>query len=252
MIFTNLIETNLRTKIIGRKIEYYQRLDSTNNEAWELIKSGKAEHGTIIITDNQLTGKGRNGNSWFMGPSKGLALSIVLTKPLSLNHAKLVPIATGVSVAKALSNRGCNPTLKWPNDIFLGDKKSGGILCESRFSDGLVKSMVIGIGLNINENNDDFPKSLKGRATSFAIETGNSIQRELICAIILTYFEQIMRNLELCINEWLSFCLHLEQLVTFSFNKEPYSGTFKGINENGEALIEIDNELKVFPSIIIK
>ena len=62
MIFTNLIETNLRTKIFGQNIEYYQRLDSTNKEAWELIDSNEAHHGMVIITDNQLAGKGRNGN----------------------------------------------------------------------------------------------------------------------------------------------------------------------------------------------
>ena len=252
MIFTNLIETNLQTKRIGKVIEYYQRLDSTNNEAWELIKLGKVTHGTIIITDNQLTGKGRNGSSWFMSPSKGLAFSIILTKPLPLNQATLVPIAASVSVAKALLNRGCSPTLKWPNDIFLGGKKSGGILCESRVSGGLVKSMVIGIGLNINENIHDFPKSLKYKATSFAIETRNSIQRELICAIIVTYFEQIIENLQSCIEEWLKFCSHIEELMTFRLNGSNYTGIFKGINKNGEALIEINNEKKAFPSIIIE
>ena len=62
MIFTNLIQTNLRTKVFGNKIEYYQRVGSTNEEAWELIDSGEAQHGMIVITDNQFSGKGRNKN----------------------------------------------------------------------------------------------------------------------------------------------------------------------------------------------
>ena len=121
MIFRNLIETNLRTKIFGQNIEYYQRLDSTNKEAWELIDSNEAHHGMIIITDNQLAGKGRNGNSWFMSPSKGLALSIILTKKIPLDKAKLIPIGASVSIAKALKNRGCSPELKWPNDILINN-----------------------------------------------------------------------------------------------------------------------------------
>ena len=78
MIFTNLIQTNLRTEELGKQIEYYQRIGSTNKEAWELIDLEEARHGTIVITDNQLSGKGRNGNNWFMSPSKGLAMSIIL------------------------------------------------------------------------------------------------------------------------------------------------------------------------------
>ena len=66
MIFTNLIQTNLRTKIFGKDIEYYQRLESTNIESWELIEEENASHGMIVITDDQYKGKGRNNNSWFM------------------------------------------------------------------------------------------------------------------------------------------------------------------------------------------
>ena len=82
MIFTNLIETNLRTKELGKQIEYYQRIDSTNKEAWEIIDLEDITHGTIVITDNQLSGKGRNGNIWFMSPSKGLAMSFILKQSI--------------------------------------------------------------------------------------------------------------------------------------------------------------------------
>ena len=160
MIFTNLIQTNLRTRRFGKEIEYYQRLGSTNLEAWNLIENNEASHGMIVITDNQFQGKGRNGNSWFMSPSKGLAMSLVILEPLSLKKAELISIAAGVAVAKALKIRGGKPKLKWPNDILLGNKKCGGILCESRISGQTVNSMVIGIGLNINETENDFPKNL--------------------------------------------------------------------------------------------
>ena len=97
MIFTNLIQTNLRTIQFGKDIEYYQRLESTNVESWELIKKNNASHGMIVITDNQYKGKGRNNNTWFMGSSKGLAMSIILTKPMSIKDAELIPITIGVS-----------------------------------------------------------------------------------------------------------------------------------------------------------
>ena len=190
MIFTNLIQTNLRTKHFGKEVEYYQRLESTNVEAWDLIESGEATNGMIIITDNQIKGRGRNGNSWFMAPSKGLAMSIILNQKFTIEEAELIPIAVGVSIAKAIENRGAKPQLKWPNDIFINGRKCGGVLCESKVSSNFIHSMVIGIGLNINETETDFPEPLRDKSTSLSIETGHSNQRELVCAIITTIFER--------------------------------------------------------------
>ncbi len=252
MIFTNLIQTNLRTHQLGKNIEYYQRLSSTNSEAWHLIKTGQANHGMIVITDDQFNGRGQNGNSWFMGPSKGLAMSIILLEPLKLKNATLVPIMAGVAVAKTLSNRGGMPKLKWPNDILLGGKKCGGILCESKTSNQMVKKMIVGIGLNINESINEFPESLEHTATSLSIETGHPNQRELVCAIITTYFEQLIDDSDSSIKEWIGYCAHLEKMVTFNYKGRKYTGRFKGINNLGEALIDIDNEQRIFPSIILE
>ena len=79
MIFTQLIQTNLRTKELGKNVEYYNRLDSTNEEAWELIDEGN-QHGSIIITENQIKGKGRQNNNWSMVAGKGLAFTLILDK----------------------------------------------------------------------------------------------------------------------------------------------------------------------------
>ena len=75
MIFTNLIEANLKTNTIGKHIEYYTRLESTNSEAWELINVG-CDDGTVIITDHQFLGRGRGGRDWASSPNKSLTFSI--------------------------------------------------------------------------------------------------------------------------------------------------------------------------------
>ena len=252
MIFSNLIQTNLRTKHFGKEVEYYQRLDSTNVEAWDLIKSGEATHGMIIITDNQIKGKGRNGNSWFMAPSKGLAMSIILNQKLSIEEAELIPIAVGVSIAKAIENRGAKPQLKWPNDIFINGRKCGGVLCETKISSNSVDSMVIGIGLNINETETDFPEDIRDKSTSLSIATGHSNQRELVCAIITTFFERAIDNLKTNIKLWENYCSHLDDLVSFSYGNSEQKGMFKGINKHGYAMIDIKNKVHVFPSIRLK
>ena len=99
MIFTNLIQTNLRTHTFGKQVEYYNRLGSTNEEAWELIDENTATHGTLVITDHQFEGKGRGGKSWFMSPSKGLAMSLILLESIPVEKAGLIPLAAGAAAA---------------------------------------------------------------------------------------------------------------------------------------------------------
>ncbi|MGY8764177.1 MAG: biotin--[acetyl-CoA-carboxylase] ligase [Fidelibacterota bacterium] len=256
MIFTNLIKTNLRTKQFGRDIEYYQRLKSTNDEAWELIQNGEASHGMIVITDYQTQGKGRGGNSWFMSPSKGLSLTLILLEPMSLEIAGLIPLVAGVAMAKTLKNQGGSPTLKWPNDILFRGKKTGGILCESKISGQSVQSMVVGIGLNVNETEIDFPDELKETATSLSMESGHTHQRELVAAIFTTFFEQYWEKLQESpkeiINDWTSLCGHLGKSVSFNFKGKNLSGIFKKIDQNGHACITIGSDEKVYPSIILE
>ena len=251
MIFENLIKTNLRTQTYGRIIEYYQIIGSTNKEAKALIKNNEANHGMIIISDNQKDGKGRSNNSWFMSPGKGLAMSLIHLRPLSLDDASLIPLAAGLAVAKCLKNRGLNPKLKWPNDIFINNKKVGGILCESKVKDGMVDSFIIGIGINVNESPVDFPHEIKNIASSLFIESGYSYQRELICAIITTYLERIIGDLDLVIDGWLTYCNHLNEKVEFEYRNKKHTGIFQGINKDGLAKVLIDTKIIEFPSIII-
>ena len=249
MIFTNLITTNLRTKELGKDIEYYQRLESTNLESWELINDNIATHGMIVITDNQTNGKGRNGNTWFMSPSKGLTMSLILIKQMKIKDAALIPLAAGVAMAKTLKNRGVKPELKWPNDILIEGKKCGGILCETRVASELVSKMVLGLGLNVNETKNDFPGEIRDRVSSIYIDTGFSNQRELICAIFTTYFEQLLNDLTSTNRFWNEYCSHIEKEVSFNFNQKNHTGIFKGVNDQGKAIIDINGEIKKFTSI---
>ncbi len=251
MIFTNLITTNLRTRKFGKEIAYYQRLESTNLESWELIGENSASHGMIVITDNQTNGKGRSGNTWFMSPSKGLAMSIILIESIKMVDAQLIPLAAGVAMAKTLQNRGMNPKLKWPNDIIINNKKCGGILCESRVSNNLINAMVVGVGLNVNETENDFPKEVRADASSVFINTGNTIQRELICAIFTTYFERALQDLNSIIKSWNEYCLHLGTEVSFSYKQAKYTGIFKGLSDEGHAILDINGKIETFASIDI-
>ena len=255
MLFSNLIQANLKTQKIGKNIEYYPRTESTNIDAWELIKSEEIINGTIIITDNQFQGQGRNGHSWFMGPGKGIAISIILTDKIDKHKALLIPLVTGIGLIKALKSFEIKASLKWPNDIFVKEKKLGGILCESKLSKNSVDQLVIGIGLNINEIEADFPKELISSATSCRMITEKPLQREIIIAKILYHIESQLKMIKddarTLVNIWESYCNHINKPISFYFNKKKLDGVFIGLDPSGQAIIETNKSKKLFSSIII-
>ena len=253
MIFTNLIQTNLRTKVFGKKIEYYQRIGSTNEEAWELINTGEADHGTIVITDNQFSGKGRDNNDWYMSPSKSLAMSIIIKNEITIEQALLVPLAAGLAVAKTLKNRSFKPQLKWPNDIYYSNKKIGGILCESKIKNKEIDKIVIGIGINVNETIEEHPDNIHNDISTMFSITNHAHQRELIVAEFVNYFERLLNNIsensKMIIDEWQNLCMHMNQNISFHEKEKTNEGVFIGLNKEGYAKIEIDEKIQTYSSI---
>ena len=252
MIFTQLIQTNLRTKELGKNVEYYNHLESTNAEAWELIEE-KNQHGTIVITDNQFNGKGRKNNLWSMVAGKGLAFSLILDKQYPHIYSGLISLASGVSVAESLKKRGVDTSLKWPNDIFCSGKKIGGILCESKIMKNQIEKIVIGVGINVNETIEEHSDELQeDLCTMFSI-TNHAHQRELIVAEFINSFERLLvdisDNSNRVIDKWLNHCFHLNTNISFYDNDKINEGMFIGLNENGFSKIEINGEVQIFNSI---
>tara|TARA_B100000900_G_scaffold364465_1_gene339104 strand:+ start:361 stop:1131 length:771 start_codon:yes stop_codon:yes gene_type:complete len=251
LIFSNLVDANLNTDFIGRNLEYYSRLASTNDEAWELI-SENVPNGSLIIADNQFKGRGRFGKKWISAPSMGLTFSLIL---YDLKNLHRLPLIIGVSVCEALKGFNFKLKLKWPNDIILNDKKIGGILCESKNINN-VKTIVVGIGMNINEKADDFPDNLRKRAISLSMVSNKTFQRERVLAKILNQFEKNLdllgeKNLEL-FKKWESFCNHIDKEVTFHNNNVNVVGKFLKISDKGSAIIEVNNKEKTFSSGIVE
>ena len=251
MIFSNLVDANLNTDFIGRNLEYYSRLASTNDEAWELIAEN-VPNGSLIITDNQFKGRGRFGNKWISAPSMGLTFSLIL---YDLKNLHKLPLIIGVSVCEALKEFNFKLKLKWPNDIILNDKKIGGILCELKKINN-VKTIVVGIGMNINEKADDFPDNLRKKAISLSMVSNITYQRERVLAKILNHFEKNLdllkqKNLEL-FKKWESFCNHIDKEVTFHKNNINVVGRFLKISDEGSAIIEVNNKEKAFSSGIVE
>ena len=251
MLFTNLVQANLKTRVLGQQIEYYIRLESTNSEAWEIIDDG-AQSGAVVVTDNQFQGKGRADRQWSATPNKSLTFSILLFTEFDSNLSGWLPILSGVAVHQALKHFDIDVKLKWPNDLILDGKKVGGILCESKVKENLMHEVVIGIGLNVNETKDDFDEALQSTATSMHVQSGKFYQRERVLAGILNCLEPLIENLphntKSIQTEWEKACGHLNQSIQFHHSEGIVEGIFISLGKSGSAILDVNGEEKAFYS----
>lgn len=193
------IRSTLSTNRLGQRIDLYQQVGSTNREAMSLAQAG-CEHGTVVVADTQTEGRGRLARVWFSPPGVNLYCSIVLRMPIEPPQLSpwlsWLPLITAVAVAEAIeSATSAAVSVKWPNDLLIGDRKVGGILCESGTGQDGHHVQVIGIGLNINGQHADFPSDLGTSATTIREATGTPTDRNRLLA-------QLLHELEVCIEHF--------------------------------------------------
>lgn len=184
------IKDNLTTKYIGNKILHFDSIDSTNNKAKALALEGEIE-GTVIIAEEQSCGRGRMGRVWFSTRGKGIFMSIIARPNISPERAGIITQITAAAVGKAIENFSLKPSIKWPNDIYINDKKVCGILTEMSCEFNEIHHLIIGIGLNVNQVKEDFTEELLSTATSMKIELKQDISRRGLIADILSNFESL-------------------------------------------------------------
>jgi len=161
---------------IGTIIHSFSSCPSTNDLAKRLAQEGSAE-GTVVVAEEQTGGRGTKGRSWHSPRGQGLYASVIL-RPRRADLS-LLPLTAGVACVEAIGEAtGLQAALEWPNDIVRKRRKLGGILCESEFLGNVVSFAVLGIGLNINQRRDDFPASLRRRATSLRLALGREVDKE--------------------------------------------------------------------------
>lgn len=184
----------LRTSFLGRKMIYFDTLDSTNAEARK--KAHDEPQGTVIISEQQTAGRGRFGRDWLSPKGLGIWMSLILKPDLPPEEIPQLTLIAAAAVCLAVEEAGIDfpgkgLTIKWPNDIFLNGKKTGGILTEMQMGDNRIPNVVVGIGLNVNLRETDFPDSLLETATSFRIATGACQSRPKIAVGILNAYESL-------------------------------------------------------------
>jgi BirA family transcriptional regulator, biotin operon repressor / biotin---[acetyl-CoA-carboxylase] ligase len=173
----------LRTKKFGQNLFYRESLDSTNTFAKTLPFEDSPE-GTVILAEFQTGGRGRQGRQWYSRPGKNLTFSLILRPRFSLEVGGLLSLYASLAVASALGNYpGVHAQCKWPNDVLVNEHKISGILSEAVVAQNGALTVIIGIGINVNETN--FPPGLLKPATSLALACGKELDRaEVFCGVL--------------------------------------------------------------------
>ena len=183
------IREDLKNSFFKDRIVYHEVTDSTNIRGKELAASG-APHGTVIITDEQLAGKGRMDRKWVSPRGSNLMFSVLLRPDLRVDQVFFLTMLLALSVRDSLKALfDIVALIKWPNDIYISGKKTGGILAEFSVSENQVEHVIVGLGLNVNWHPEERSEVLYP-CTSLMGETGCSVERSALLVEILLRFEK--------------------------------------------------------------
>jgi BirA family biotin operon repressor/biotin-[acetyl-CoA-carboxylase] ligase len=229
-----------RLGAFGRELHYFEAVGSTNDVADQLALAGAAE-GTTVVADAQTAGRGRLGRTWYSPPGAGLYVSVVL-RPGPDPSPSLWALVAGVGLAEALRLvSGLEVLIKWPNDLVVGRKKVCGILTEGSTSEGVIRHVVIGFGINLRPA--PYPADLADRATSLERELGRPVDRGLVLAVSL---EGLASRVEHCraygvaelLDRWRALApWSIGSPVEWSGPGGLRRGTTAGIDQNGALLV---------------
>lgn len=183
-------------------VQVYKSLDSTNNLAKKLALE-EAPHGTVILAETQTKGRGRKGRSFFSPEAKGIYMSVILRPKLRMEQALWMTSAAAVLTAQAIESiLPCYVQIKWVNDLFISDKKIGGILTEAatNWESGEVQYIIVGLGINVTPPKDGFPDELQPIVGTLFTEGEKPVQRNVLVAKIINNIMKFSTYLEDDIN----------------------------------------------------
>jgi len=241
-LFPFEVTRELNTKFVGREIHYYDALPSTMDVAMELGFKGASE-GTAVLAETQTKGKGRLGRIWFSPKYKGIYLSLILRPKFEPQNSPLLTLLSAVSISEAIKGHlGIDAQIKWPNDILIHHKKVAGILTELKAETDEVNFVIIGIGINVNNEK----KSLISGSISLKEAKGETISRpallqEVFCRIEANYQELIHKGPKYIIDKWREHSITLGRRVKVYSHRHHIEGEAVNIDSDGALLVRSDS-----------
>ena len=223
--------------------QHFETIDSTNAEAWRFVRK-HPDLNALFVADEQTAGRGRQQREWQSPEGKGLWWSLLLgRKKWFPENAHLLSLYTGLITKYALSEwTNASIQLKWPNDIYAEGKKISGILIESKWQGNQPLCYIIGIGINLRQQPNDFPPEIRNSATSLAqLPLLKEIHRpDLLAALVDQFFKhwELIQDPDKLVQEWMASAQWLGEPVELLGGETPVEGIFRGINATGQALVE--------------
>lgn len=232
------IQALLKTQNLGKEIDYHHSCASTQIVAHQLAQEGRPA-GTIVLAEEQTAGRGRLARKWDSAAGKGIWMSVILRPQVVPQKAPQFTLVTAVAVVRAIEEvTGLKPEIKWPNDVLIKGRKCTGILTELQSDQDGIQALIIGIGLNANQDQSDFAPELSDIATSLKMERGSDVSRQDLVRAILYHLEQYT---ELYISEgfgllktiWEGYSSTIGNQVRARMAKETLVGVAESITEDG-------------------
>lgn len=236
---------------VGQNVVRLARIDSTNNFLKSQLSNSTPVHeGTVILAEEQLAGRGQQNNVWHSHPGKNLTFSILL-KPSFLNIGQqfLLNKAISIAINEVLETIiGKEAKIKWPNDLYVSDKKVGGILIENILQGDKWKYAIIGIGLNVNQAS--FPPGLTN-ATSLIKILHTDYDLEILLSQICNNIEAWYLKLKFSkINDieqtYISKLYRLNKETNYRSKDEILKGSLVNVNQLGQLELKCGNDIKCY------
>ncbi|HPF92609.1 MAG TPA: biotin--[acetyl-CoA-carboxylase] ligase [Tenuifilaceae bacterium] len=224
---------------IGHKIQWFDELDSTNDYASAIAKD-PLSHGVVVATHFQKAGRGQRGNQWESAKGLNLLFSVIL-KPHFLEVQKqfLLSKAVALSLCDVIVDIVSGVSIKWPNDIYVNDKKVAGILIEHSFSSAMLDTSIVGVGLNVNQAK--FAESIPN-PTSLMLEQGEvlGVKHLLqgICDALDKRYSQLFSEEKRISDSYIERLYRYEKYYSFKANNKMFVAKIVGVRNSGELILE--------------
>lgn len=240
------VKKYLTSERFGQRVVYRESCSSTQLIAHEEAQNGAVD-GTVVIAEEQTSGKGRMSRPWDSAVGKGIWMSLITRPTLTPQQAPQMTLVAAVAVTRAIEEVvGIEPSIKWPNDLLVDGKKVTGILTELQADPDRVKAIILGIGINVNQSEEDFSEALTPIATSLKIASGKTVNRGKLIAKTLEYLEYytdlyVAHGFSPIKLIWEGYSNTIGQRIRAVMFNETIEGIALGITEEGMLNLKLDD-----------
>jgi len=246
------ITRDLKTKLIGKRVYYFEEIDSTQNFA-QNIAADKKENGTIIIAEKQTSGRGRLDRKW-TSPKGGIWFSLIIHPKFDVSSSTLIPILSAVALSKSIKSvLDIETEVKWPNDITMNGKKVAGVLVDASFQTNSIDYLILGIGINFDIDAKKLEKRLTKTPNFYGIDSlrgkedktpPKTLLKEFLLQFEKNLFQLDKGEKSKIIKEWTKRAAGIGKKITINTSNGKISGISQGIDNDGALKIKTRNEIK--------